>query len=351
MARGITIRIRRQLHDVQHTNNNGTVIRAQQIHLFDVRRRTPLSAPDLRFVKGRFEVIPVRQRRPLYRKCIKDLLQRRRGKLAVASKQQVNGLVYKSVPKYFNVITPVRTMTTLAIEILTPKGDIECIETVRCCVAPISKTLNDILNQNAERMTRNHNTVRNSPVGVMVPAGSRIGQRGASTCYVGTHMCQGDVIARTKRHLLRYGFHNVIDRIADATPNNAAPEEFGRDPFTAFLVTTKNLCNEAHCDPKDVSPSVATWHDGDVNHPCQNWYFLMPNVRLKEIDGRRTESMKGTAIKLSHGTIIQWNGRVIRHCTSLTETISTGCAYSTFFCANRETSKTVDSTAKHDYVV
>jgi len=39
------------------------------------------------------------------------------------------------------------------------------------------------------------------------------------------------------------------------------------------------------------------------------WYFLLPNV---SIDGS-----KGVAIKLGTGVVIEWNGKLLRHCTSL----------------------------------
>jgi hypothetical protein len=46
----------------------------------------------------------------------------------------------------------------------------------------------------------------------------------------------------------------------------------------------------------------------------ENWYFVMPNVEGKRPDG--TE-YRGLAIKLGHGIAISWDGRVVRHCTSV----------------------------------
>jgi hypothetical protein len=45
-----------------------------------------------------------------------------------------------------------------------------------------------------------------------------------------------------------------------------------------------------------------------------NWYFLLPNLH-----GRRPcgTEYNGIAVKLCHGTAMSWEGRVARHCTSV----------------------------------
>jgi hypothetical protein len=45
-----------------------------------------------------------------------------------------------------------------------------------------------------------------------------------------------------------------------------------------------------------------------------NWYFLLPNFH-----GRRPcgAEYNGIAVKLHHGTAISWDGRVVRHCTTM----------------------------------
>ena len=45
-----------------------------------------------------------------------------------------------------------------------------------------------------------------------------------------------------------------------------------------------------------------------------NWYFVLPNVYGKKPDGT---PFSGMAVKLAHGVAISWDGRVIRHCMSV----------------------------------
>jgi len=47
----------------------------------------------------------------------------------------------------------------------------------------------------------------------------------------------------------------------------------------------------------------------------ENWYFVLPNVHGMRPDGRT--KFHGMAVKLGHGVAISWDGRVIRHCTSV----------------------------------
>jgi hypothetical protein len=46
----------------------------------------------------------------------------------------------------------------------------------------------------------------------------------------------------------------------------------------------------------------------------KNWYFVVPNVEGKRPDGTK---YRGLAVKLGHGIAISWDGRVVRHWTSV----------------------------------
>ena len=47
---------------------------------------------------------------------------------------------------------------------------------------------------------------------------------------------------------------------------------------------------------------------------ASNWYFVLPNVYGETKDGK---PFSGLAIQLNHGVAIQWDGRLLRHCTSV----------------------------------
>jgi hypothetical protein len=44
------------------------------------------------------------------------------------------------------------------------------------------------------------------------------------------------------------------------------------------------------------------------------WYFVMPNMRVVS----KGRVYNGVLIPLRHGQSISWDGRVIRHCTTVT---------------------------------
>ena len=74
-----------------------------------------------------------------------------------------------------------------------------------------------------------------------------------------------------------------------------------------------NLGNSSHFDVNDASQGYSCWTEEMLGWG-ENWYFVMPNVEGKRPDG--TEFC-GLAIKLGHGIAISWDGRVVRHCTSV----------------------------------
>jgi hypothetical protein len=61
-----------------------------------------------------------------------------------------------------------------------------------------------------------------------------------------------------------------------------------------------------------------------------NWFFLLPNVH-----GVRDDSthFNGIAIKLRHGTVISWDGRVVKHCTAVPIPGGNNHVYGTFTAA------------------
>jgi hypothetical protein len=76
-----------------------------------------------------------------------------------------------------------------------------------------------------------------------------------------------------------------------------------------------NLGNASHYDVHDASQGFSVWTE-EIRGLGSNWFFVMPNLHGKRPDGR---PFRGVAIKLSYGTAISWDGRVIRHATSLSK--------------------------------
>jgi hypothetical protein len=76
-----------------------------------------------------------------------------------------------------------------------------------------------------------------------------------------------------------------------------------------------NLGNASHYDVHDASQGYSVWTEENPGRGA-NWYFILPNVHGKRPDG---VTYRGMAVKLGHGVAISWDGRVIRHCTSVSK--------------------------------
>ena len=90
-----------------------------------------------------------------------------------------------------------------------------------------------------------------------------------------------------------------------------------------------NLENASHFDVNDASQGFSVWTE-DYPGGNKTWYFVLPNLRGKFPDSDR--EYQGVAIKLSHGVLISWDGRVVRHCTSVRDEPN-GDVCGTFFAA------------------
>ena len=89
------------------------------------------------------------------------------------------------------------------------------------------------------------------------------------------------------------------------------------------------LANSTHFDVNDASQGFSIWTE---DHPgsTDDWYFVLPNMKGK-FPGTERE-YNGIAIKLSDGVLIGWDGRLIRHGTSVVGS-RVGNIYGTFFAA------------------
>ena len=79
------------------------------------------------------------------------------------------------------------------------------------------------------------------------------------------------------------------------------------------LDCSNNLSNSSHYDVNDGSAGYAVWTEL-IPGLASNWYFILPNIYGETKEGK---PFSGLAIQLSHGVAIQWDGRILRHCTSV----------------------------------
>jgi hypothetical protein len=93
---------------------------------------------------------------------------------------------------------------------------------------------------------------------------------------------------------------------------------------------SKNLGNASHYDMGDASSGVSIWTQLDPSCAVSNWYFILPNMVGTKEDGSVYE---GIAIEINHGTMISWDGKLIRHCTAIPRLEPTDAVFGTFFAA------------------
>jgi hypothetical protein len=101
---------------------------------------------------------------------------------------------------------------------------------------------------------------------------------------------------------------------------------------THTMDVSVDLSNSSHYDVNDASQGFSIWTE-DSPGTTKDWYFVLPNVYgRRNGDGHRTYN--GLAIQLTHGVLISWDGRLIRHCTSLmNRPQESEHVYGTFFAA------------------
>lgn len=76
------------------------------------------------------------------------------------------------------------------------------------------------------------------------------------------------------------------------------------------IIVSPNYGNESHYDINDDSLTMGIWVEEKPN-TASNWFFILPNVSYR--------GSIGVAIEIVHGRCIIWDGKKVRHLTSVTE--------------------------------
>ena len=83
------------------------------------------------------------------------------------------------------------------------------------------------------------------------------------------------------------------------------------------IVVSWQLGNEPFVDPKDNGLSVVVWvvvlNEIDMNEVPQYWRFVLQNLRTTEGDKQHD----GVSVHLSHGIVIIYDGKKVRHTTTI----------------------------------
>jgi hypothetical protein len=96
--------------------------------------------------------------------------------------------------------------------------------------------------------------------------------------------------------------------------NTPCPELGSLLRISCKFFSTINFANELHYDPDDLSVTFAHWVE---RYPgtARNWYLVFPNMIVHK-DGIE---YKGLQIELCEGACVEWDGRIMKHCTTVSK--------------------------------
>ena len=159
-------------------------------------------------------------------------------------------------------------------------------------------------------------------VGAMHALGTRVQNGGLSTVPYATNDC---VHCRTLRDMVialhKIGnqcFPDILSVIlsteADSGLRPIVPMDGTIGNHVGHTIDMSvNLGNSSHYDINDALQSFAVWTEENPSMGS-NWYVVLPNVHGARPDG---VPLSGLAVCLSYGVAISWDGRALRHCTSI----------------------------------
>ena len=181
-------------------------------------------------------------------------------------------------------------------------------------------------------------------LGKMHPIGSRIDTSGNKVRYrtssdaSSVRLLSKAVVAASK--LASVTIPGVL-RVAQDLENDASMTALaGMDGdgdtccVTHTMDLSVNLSNSSHYDVNDACQGFTIWTE-EKPGTTGGWYFVLPNMVGTFPDSNR--EYNGIAIKLTHGVLVSWDGRLIRHGTSVMN--RQGNVFGTFFAAKTKVVK------------
>ena len=104
-------------------------------------------------------------------------------------------------------------------------------------------------------------------------------------------------------------FRYLEDAVGEEMPRELGGHIGG---ITSAMTLSLNLMNATHYDVNDGSVGFSIWTES-IPGESRNWFFVLPNI-LVEYQGK---THHGLCIQLFHGVSVLWDGRIIRHGTSV----------------------------------
>ena len=185
---------------------------------------------------------------------------------------------------------------TEEIRVSGPKGSCRCESGDLGLMVPLGNSLVD-------RLSPDTRTYAATERGTNLPA-TAAAATGIANQYFPGHL---RAIQQTEKEV---GIEEADCFLQENIDSKKSPDQ--RAP--SCIICSCNLQNASHYDPNDATVGLAIWTCLHGEDGVGNWYFILPNVIGYNEDG---SVYQGIAIRLYHGIAIAWDGRVLRHCTSL----------------------------------
>ena len=95
--------------------------------------------------------------------------------------------------------------------------------------------------------------------------------------------------------------------------NHRPPYIRERKIISPRIIISSLFGNEAHVDAGDKGKSAVVWVAENPDDPVDDWHFILQTLRTHE-HGKVRDTI---TVQLFHGIVIIYDGRAVRHATSL----------------------------------
>ena len=181
----------------------------------------------------------------------------------------------------------------------------------------------------ALRLARSSGQARQNvgDVGTMHALGTRVHLNGVTTgAYKANDGVEEDLLRDMVVSLARIGrcaFPQVYAVIRDTEGNSGLQPVVPMDGRAGHRVgytvdMSVDLGNASHYNFNVGSQGFSLWGE-DYPGMGKNWYLVMPNIHGVRPRGHQWNPFSGLAIMITDGVSISWDGRDIRHCTSVSQ--------------------------------
>jgi hypothetical protein len=124
------------------------------------------------------------------------------------------------------------------------------------------------------------------------------------------------------------GLVSTINHLEASAGITRPPYMGGPDGISSSMAVSVDLANSTHYDVHDASMGFVVFSESKP-HTTTDWNFVLPNILVKF----NNHTYHGLSLQLHHGACIHFDGRIIRHGTSMHNRLSKDAHTMGFFWA------------------